>query len=404
MKSKLTLLMVAALLVNAINVLGTSQPGTEVTQVLVNNALVNHSRITRTFISNHDSQCLVSEITHALYNPTSRKFLADERSVLTYDALSLLRSKITQVYNAQGRVWKDDRIENYDYTAENLLLSTTILRSSNGRMVPSIKETLTYDRNGKITTRLLQVYDPIAPAFVNQTLETNYYNRNSTELVSKNIQEFNLLHQAWVNKGKLNNVYVDGRLVQTLEYSILTAGGDYSATRITTNTFNADKKISEILLQELNPITHVLEIARLSELTYTNGDLVRVINKKINPRDNRYVVSDLQEFYDFCFPDPHADVRTTEVSDEEQSTTEEISMLAYPNPGQDLNLNIISTNDAMVQVYIYDSAGRMVSTFNQSVAKGTNTKAIDTSNLSNGTYIIHLITDNGIETKNWVKQ
>jgi hypothetical protein len=404
MKSKLTLLMVAAILMSAMNVLGTSQPGTELNQVSLNNTLVNHSRITKTFITGQNNECLATTITHAMYNQVSRKFNADEKSVLTYDGLSLLRSKITQVYNPQGRVWKDDRIENYDYNSDNLLVSTTVLRSSNGRMVQSNRELLTYDRSGNITTRLLQVYDPLARAFVNQTLETNFYNRNSTELVSKNIQEYNLLHEAWVNKGKVNNVYVDGRLVQTLEYAILTPGGDYQAIRITTNTFNTEKKISEILLQELNPTTLVLEIARLSELTYDGENLVRIINKKIDPRNNRYVISDTREFYDFCIPDLHADVRTTEVADANLSPSAEISMLAFPNPGNQLNLNINSTNEDVVRINIYDTAGRLVNSFNQTITSGLNTKAIETSELINGTYVIQLISENKIETKNWVKQ
>lgn len=70
----------------------------------------------------------------------------------------------------------------------------------------------------------------------------------------------------------------------------------------------------------------------------------------------------------------------------------------YPNPAKDL-LNIKAVNFQIKVIKIYDLKGQLVN-----MIEDLNTNTIDVSTLSQGLYVIHLLSDSGIVKKKFLKE
>jgi len=80
----------------------------------------------------------------------------------------------------------------------------------------------------------------------------------------------------------------------------------------------------------------------------------------------------------------------------ENTATADESIQLYPNPAQ--NTLYIETNSNYQQIEVLDVTGRKV------VVNANGVKSIDVANLSAGTYWVRLSGEEGMQTKQFIKQ
>lgn len=82
-----------------------------------------------------------------------------------------------------------------------------------------------------------------------------------------------------------------------------------------------------------------------------------------------------------------------------------INYTLYPNPiSYDANVSIELTESSQVSLEVYDALGRLAASRNYGMMNGTNVIPLQASNLSAGTYLVKIITDQGFATERVVIQ
>jgi hypothetical protein len=129
-------------------------------------------------------------------------------SVCSVNAQNQLLSSVDQ-FDTGNVTWENNGGSNYEYDANNNLISTTEYSWDGTSWNESYKDTYTYNTNGKVMTNISQSYDTNTNTFVNDYRSVYTYdgNNNVTEVLEENWNG-----SQWVNDYKLIFTYTGGNV------------------------------------------------------------------------------------------------------------------------------------------------------------------------------------------------
>ena len=128
------------------------------------------------------------------------------------NAQTELLSSIDQSWN--GASWDNSQGYNYQYDANNNLITTTSFVWVNGTWEEFYKEMYTYNANNRATQYLYQEYDSNTSMYINNSRDTYTYdgNNNAIEIISQSWDG-----SQWVNDYRFEINYVGGNIDNLLE-------------------------------------------------------------------------------------------------------------------------------------------------------------------------------------------
>ncbi len=415
MKSKLALSTLAALLMSAVLVTASDQPGTVVNKVWFNHEWTNFTKNTQEFDTDGSGKCLVTIQHNYKYNFAVADYVEQSRTILFYDSHNQLVRKLNQMNSAASRAFIDDTEETFTYTREGLLQSATLRKvvqpdaglvgtdaqindsrtigSSNKWENVSFK-TYTYTNLGLLNSSTLELYNPFTKDYEPSKQEFLYYDRNN-QLITVLRQAWRFDSRRWTNDSKLINTYMGKLLLKSAEYVFKPEQNRWINTQNTLNDFDIELRLIVSTVQTLVPNSLNLRTTKKTEMTYEleTGNLVQVVERTLNESTGRLQNHIQTVNSDFC--------GSVTASLRESKLLTDFNL--YPNPGANLNLNIVSDKSETIEVRIIDNSGKLVKSYNEKINTGSNTSEVDTADLSNGLYVIQIVAYDGVKSKNWLK-
>ena len=367
-------------------------------------------------------------------------------TISTLNAQMQLLSSVDQSDIGNGS-WQNNQGYNYEYDANNNLISTTSYSWNGGVWSKFNKETYTYNSNGNVLIYSDKEYDTNTNAFVDNYRSTNIYdvNNNIIELIeevwdgSQWQNEFKLDFtyagsnfdfvigqtwngNAWVDQGRFTFTYNNNRLEQ-FDSEVWDNGAWIESGR-TVLTYNANDFIISTVYENWDGNAYVEEESydysidsngnRLSETetydsqttitnyTYDNTQLMSAFANPFADKNGLdYITEDFPYFNKILSEEQNGNTaRTIHNYDSALvlsiDSVEDVNGFSiYPNPVKNvLNIKTLKTIEA---VEVYNMLGRRVMT--------SNSTKINVEQLSGGIYTVKVIDNLGNKTvKKIIKQ
>jgi Secretion system C-terminal sorting domain len=415
MKSKFAFSTLAALLMSAVLAIASDQPGTEVKKVWFNHEWTNFTKNTQEFDTDGSGKCLVTIQHNFKYSFAASDYVEQSRTLLFYDSHQQLVRKLNQIYSNTSRTFIDDTEEKFTYTREGLLQSATMRKvehplvglvgtdaqvndsrtiGSNDKWENVSFKTYTYTSLGLLNNYILELWNPFTKDYEPSQQEFYYYDRNN-QLLTTLRQAWKFDSRRWTNDSKQINTYMGKLLLKSAEYAFKPEQNRWINTQNTLNDFDIELRLIVSTVQTLVPNSLNLRTSKKTEMTYDleTGNVILVVEKKLNESSGRLQNHIQTVFSDFC--------GSVTASLRESKLLTDFNL--YPNPGANLNLNIVSDKNETIEVRIIDNSGKLVKSFNEKINTGSNTSEVDTADLSNGLYVIQIVAYDGVKSKNWLK-
>jgi Secretion system C-terminal sorting domain len=399
MKSKIILLLFLALLMSAMKILANTQAGSEITKIYVNNNWQPIAKTTTEFISSDDENCLVSSTKSYEFSRDLQVYKLKSRSLFNYNSSMQLESKLTQIFDETHRNWVNSQLENYTYSRTGQLQTTVIKIAKSGRWINRSKTTLTYLPDGMISKILVENYSPRSQNFEPVAMDVLLYNSDG-RLITQSQQVLGAISNQWEFMSKTTFEYIHDQLAQKSNFIYDLGDKKFIFTDLEYYVYDGESRLTKILSQALAPNTMQLITTGIKDIDYylNQNDILQITQLKRNESNGAMVNVSRISYTEYCVA-PIMDEKSIESSSDEVS-----SITIYPNPGQNLNVNLNTTTDNKFDVRIFDAIGKVVLVQSINLVAGNNTIQLEAENLPNGNYVVQLESNSYRKHMNWFKQ
>jgi hypothetical protein len=377
------------------------QAGTEITLVNTNNDWINLLRDDYLFKAGDDGTCLIAEIRHSSFVPTANNFRIQSRSILTYNPDLELTNKLNQVYVSSIRNFVDESMEEYTLNSDGLLASTVSKKMINNRWITQGRVSNTYTRSGVLERKLNESFRQSDNSFIPLSDEVNTIDADGSILVTL-VRNYDARSRTFVPVTLITFQHNDKLVTEVKVHVYNESTKSFSLFSIETNVYDASNRLVSKITEGVDVLVGRSVLLEQKDFTYVSPGSQRLLTtliSKENAETGEIENTFLIKHSNYC--QPANQLRTTSLTED---TELEEAITIYPNPGNELNVNINAEKPELTTIKILDVTGKIIDSIAKNINTGNNNILIDTETLADGTYFIQLQSEMGIVTKQWTKR
>ena len=325
------------------------------------------------------------------WNNTSKQWDTSNRYTSTYDANNnILMLNQENYYKPNG--YRGSLRRNYEYDAKNnmTLYWTESWVVSKTAYDTFARQVFSYDANGNNDTILFQNFNRTTRKWENQSKA--YYSYT-------NGLQTKYFHQFWRNSAWLNSIFNETfydaqKKVTHNNYNSWDAAKTAwkKDTRDSIVTVSTNPTVRDVIYSTWNASKSTYERTTKATQTLTSDDYTRfVVARTWDANTKTWILANNNDSSIYRYEQVNVGVNNI------NPNAPTVRLYPNPNSGNNINVQVTTTNSSPYTIAIYNLQGQLMS--QQNVADGAVEKSIPIPHLSNGQYIMTVTTQEGKTTQ-----
>jgi hypothetical protein len=350
---------------------------------------INDTRSEYSYIEIANDECLLTQVHYYEWDNGDDDWTIEKRYTYTYDSDFRLATWLNESVGDTEDSWILDVQKVYSYDQDGNLILVVTSDYSGSEWEPVTQEIFEYNSENLVITDYAQYWDTSLEEWVNETRQQYEYNAD-TKVVYYDYSSWNPGPEEWEFSFKREYEYALSSIVQN---NFLYVFGDWLLSSRKTTTLNEFDRPLQDLTEAYDSQSEFWFPTQQVDYNYEEGSgflierTTSVVNSGNQTTDPIFRVL----YSEHCI-----------LVGQSEHHKQPLMFSIMGNPSNELRLGMISKKPELVEIRITDVTGNIIS--NQKIQMAENNIIeIPTGTYSIGTYMISMITSQGLENHRWVK-